>query len=289
MLTRFGYAYNKLRVGEDTSLMTTDWNNWNAGIHREVPGANDYNFIKIPSVLNTMYASPELIMETIAPWLQELLVQRQDKEDFLAALYPAVSGGADQVMFGDIVSTPDMIYKAYQWLRFVLAHKINLADVHTIVEFGGGYGSLALFIKRLIPGLTYYFIDTPTMGAIAYQYLQDSLPEIVNLVVPDGFTFVTGAMNIIPSQFIAQVPHDAGIFISQGALCETPDKMIDAVAEQSWFGASQGMLIIWQHEHLMSKLSEKFKVQSEPFGVWYGQNHIYFSTPVARAKRGAKQ
>jgi len=231
-----------------------------------------------------MYGSPELIMQFIAPQLEELLKGRADADLFRQALYPAPSGGADQVMFGDIVSSPDLVNKAYQVVRFLELSKLRLDSIKTVVEFGGGYGALALYIKRLLPEVSYFLIETPTVASVAYQYLQDSLPEIVHIATD---SYVEPSVNIVPTALMGTIIHKADVFISQGALCETPNNVIDTVAENEWFGAKHGMLILWEHEHLLGKLAETKRVVVEPLDPWKGQHFVSFYPQ--RAKRSARK
>lgn len=285
MISRFSLVYEKIKQFTDSSLITKDWEGWNNGIRSELPGANDYNYIKVPSILGTMYGSPEIIMYDVAPLLAELLQAMGNDEEVRRQLYPTGSGGADEVMFDDTLTTPDLVNKAYQWLRFVYKENIPVEKIKTIVEFGGGYGAQALLINRLLPGVTYIDIDTPTVCAVAYQYLSDSLLEPVH-VVTGLDDVVEGTVNLVPHGLMDAVP-SADIFISQGALCECPDTVIDAVAAREFFSAKNGMMILWEHPHLIERLFELFKYTIEPFAPWKGQHHVYFSR--RRRRKAAAQ
>ena len=285
MISRFSTVYDRIQQFTDSSLITKDWIGWNNGIRSELLTANDYNYIKVPSILGTMYGSPDIIMDSTAPELESLLSMMQLDERCRAVMYPTGSGGADQVMFGDTLTSPDIVSKMYQWLRFVLSQKIDMDSIKTIVEFGGGYGTQALVISRLLPGVTYINIDTPTVCAVAYQYLSDSLTEPVKVVTePEQITL--GTVNLVPHSLMSIVP-DCDVFISQGALCECPNQVIDLVSITNFFGAKNGMMIIWEHPYLMEKVASKYKYVSEPFLSWKGQNHIYFSAKSKRRKASA--
>jgi len=274
MLSRFNYAYRYVQPYEDDTLVTQEWQSWNKNILRELSSAADNCYINMPSIRNTMYGNPDIIMSAIAPELLSLLVKRSDMQDWITALYPTPSGGADQVEFGGAAASPDLIQRAYQWLRFVNTYDIKLNNVHSIVEVGGGYGAMALYLKRLIPDVTYYLIETPVMCAIAYQYLQDSLPEVV--CIEQGLA-TENAINIIPAKAAGSLGFSVNIFISQCALCEAPQKMIDLVDSRNWFGAKRGMLMLWQHDYIISKLSEKYNVVVEESMPWPDQHFVFFS------------
>jgi len=286
MLTRFNIAYEKLKIHDDQTLVSSDWQGWNRGILSELPGATDFNYIFVPSILNTMYGSPSVIVDLIVPKLRDMLMGREDADDILASIVPTASGGAGHIMFDDNVTSPDLLNKLYQWLRFTDACSIDDSNIRSIVEFGSGYGALALVLKRMLPGITYTIVETPVVGAVAYQYLQDSLRETVHISTE---SIVPTCVNIVPTSKM-DIIKNADVFISQGALCEAPDSVVDKVISTGWFGAKSGMLIIWEHAKILAGLKVNSKaVNIQPFDEWKGQNFVFFTQAAKTRSRKPKQ
>jgi putative sugar O-methyltransferase len=67
----------------------------------------------------------------------------------------------------------------YQHYYAVLIRQLlNSAQKPVVVELGGGFGGLAYFLLRDIPGLTYVNFDLPEALALASYYVLRSLPQI---------------------------------------------------------------------------------------------------------------
>lgn len=80
----------------------------------------------------------------------------------------------------------------------------------TIVEWGGGYGSLARLIRRLSPGdATYALVDAPILCAIAWRYLSDVLGEDAVAGVDEG-GLRPGRVNLVPAERASPPPTARG-------------------------------------------------------------------------------
>lgn len=63
---------------------------------------------------------------------------------------------------------------AYKLAQLVVTHKINLAEINTIFEFGGGYGSISRLCYRLGFKGTYVIFDLPEFSALQKYFLSSS-------------------------------------------------------------------------------------------------------------------
>ncbi len=111
----------------------------------------------------------------------------------------------------------------------------------SIVELGGGFGSLArIFMLLGDPKPTYTIIDLPEMLALQRYYLSLSLGA--SMVVPHvrpGEPIVSGKVNLVPVYGVEEVNPPAELFLSTFALSETPASLQRLVCEKKgYFGAA---------------------------------------------------
>lgn len=111
----------------------------------------------------------------------------------------------------------------------------------SIVELGGGFGSLArIFMVLSRPAPTYTIIDLPEMLALQYYYLSLSLgTHMVVRHVKAGEPMVPGKVNLVPVYGVEDANPPADLFISTFALSETPAVLQRLICEnKGYFGAS---------------------------------------------------
>jgi len=63
--------------------------------------------------------------------------------------------------FGD--NDPNLIHQAYHLKQWLDRTKQNLSEMTNIIEFGAGYGAMALILHRLDYRGYYYIIDLPEL------------------------------------------------------------------------------------------------------------------------------
>lgn len=67
----------------------------------------------------------------------------------------------------------NLIHQAYHILRWQEATGLNIADMQSIYEFGGGYGAMALVCNRLGFKGKYYIYDLPEFALLQQWYLEE--------------------------------------------------------------------------------------------------------------------
>lgn len=95
----------------------------------------------------------------------------------------------------------------------------------SIIEFGGGFGSLSRIFKILNDKLTTYtIIDLPEMLSLQYYYLSASLGEdaVAAHLSPEE-KVVPGRINLFPVYGIESLNISSDLFISTFAVSETPE------------------------------------------------------------------
>jgi glycosyltransferase involved in cell wall biosynthesis/radical SAM superfamily enzyme YgiQ (UPF0313 family)/Tfp pilus assembly protein PilF len=123
-----------------------------------------------------------------------------------------------------------------------------------IVEFGGGYGNLAMIFKHLHPQATIIVIDLPEMLALQYLFLRSSAVG-AEVVIHGGrnLSIQSGAINLIPVFYIDALKERADLFISTFGLSETPLAMQRKLGRMKFFSANNvyiaGQLAGASNEH----------------------------------------
>ena len=116
----------------------------------------------------------------------------------------------------------------------------NVWDANSVIEWGGGYGSMARIVRRMNPDITYIIVDLPELLALQYIYL-GSLEgtECVHIIQGHNDMISPGKINLVSSDLILsdQLQIDCRLFITTWALTECPKYMQEFVVNKKFFGA----------------------------------------------------
>lgn len=115
------------------------------------------------------------------------------------------------------------LYHLTMWME--LTNK-TWTDVHSVVEWGGGFGNMAKMIRRLNPTIEYTIVDLPIMNKVQDHYLRGVGEQNVCLV---------------PIDEVDQV-QDHQVFISTWALCESTMEAQNYVHNRGYFGAEHFLI-----------------------------------------------
>ena len=121
-----------------------------------------------------------------------------------------------------------------------IAERLALADLETIVEFGGGYGCLCRVFLELLPRApTYVIVDLPEMLALQYVFVKSS--SVGRSVVAHASAPVEiapGAVNLVPVSLAEDLRVEPDLFVSTFALTETPRRLQERVARGRFFDSA---------------------------------------------------
>lgn len=128
------------------------WEFWRHQLWRLAQVDDPQKFILWPCIYHTML---------VEHWQQPILYELSVVSDFIP-------------LFGNEFSLPEyhnLIHQAYHLYQWQQATSRRIADLSTIVEFGGGYGAMALLARRL--GFTgrYVIYDLPEFSLLQEWYL----------------------------------------------------------------------------------------------------------------------
>src|ERR1035437_403862 len=160
-----------------------------------------------------------------------------------------------------------------------------ISDMNNIIEWGGGYGRMAVLIERLKHGqlLTYVIVDTPLFSSIQWIYLSTVLgKEKINLLDNVDSKIVWGRINLVPLNFVDNLDIRADLFLSTWALSESSLFSIKYVIKKNLYSARH-VLIGYQDKSLVLPESEEVKEIADSFGCktenipFLPKNHYIFS------------
>lgn len=182
------------------------------------------------------------------PQQYELTYLRNTSEEMLNLIRPY----RESPVGGPVIDCPDlditvnslgMLY----YITRILEH-LDRSKLHTIVEFGGGFGNLCRVFLDLLPSpLTYIIIDIPEMLALQYVYLRGSSHQYqVTAHTSQPVMIQSGSVNLVPVQWAASLSMTSDLFISTFALSEATMVAQTMVIRSGFFGAD-AIYLVGQH------------------------------------------
>lgn len=161
----------------------------------------------------------------------------------------AMAVSPSYVLREDAVGGPYLYDRRYLTSSMLVQHAVHVcflssetglrpAELHRVVEWGGGYGSLARILFRFQPRLDYVILDTPVMLSLQWLFLSTVLgpdrvvlPGSADVGPHEGLVHLENASTFGPER------GPADLFVSTFALSESPRELIEGVAARRWFGA----------------------------------------------------
>lgn len=219
-----------------------DWTSWSATVYKSFVDGIPRRFLAYPVIAHTMvYGSSgnakacrdraSFVSEVFGKEIANLLL----RED-------AVGGP----MIDDLkwMTSANRAHHAGHLARYFQARNYDFTEIDSILEWGGGYGDMAVIVKRRNPDCTYLILDLNELLALQYVYLAAILGEAaVHLVTPD-LPPQSGKINLVPSMAVitGKMSLRCSGFLSTWALNESPADAQKFVADNNYFGASKILL-----------------------------------------------
>lgn len=148
-----------------------------------------------------------------------------------SSMWPLWKAALEETEFCEINKSWDLPFKsratvisnAFKLAQLVITHGLNMKNINTIFEFGGGYGSIARLCYRLGFEGTYIIFDLPEFSALQKYFLSSSgLPLNIKYTPTKG-----GKNTVILLSKIDQLQDQLrdltpDIFIATWSLSEAP-------------------------------------------------------------------
>lgn len=157
--------------------------------------------------------------------------------------------GPADVLRENAVGGPYLYDRRYPTSSMLVQHAVHVcslwkevgirpSDLHRVVEWGGGYGSMARILFRFQPRLSYVILDTPVMLALQWLFLSTVLgPDRVVLPGSTDGSWAEGRVHLQNSSSFGPVGEAPDLFLSTYALSESPKTLVEGVAARRFFGA----------------------------------------------------
>jgi hypothetical protein len=140
------------------------------------------------------------------------------------------------------LSSPLLVQHGYHLTRLLKATDFDLAKLHLVVEFGGGYGSFYRLLRNLGYRHRYLICDLPVMCALQRFYLRNVFPAEPGSQPPANVHWFPGDGYEALAQEAAE--HRPSLFMATWSLSETPPAVRSEVARH--LGGFSYILIAYQ-------------------------------------------
>ncbi|MGE2836239.1 hypothetical protein [Mycobacterium sp. SMC-4] len=215
-----------------------DWAARNAELERGLLPVPPPDFLRHPVIRFQMFVDEHLLPHELPYVLDHL-------DDVALLAEDAVGSPPTVPVPGTAVRTSsNTVHQLYHLLRYEKATGRCIRDVGTVVEWGGGFGSLMRLLHRRHGNHpTCVVLDTPVFAALQWLYLSAVLgPAEVVLHCRGPVRPVPGRVNIVPIGLVESLDVTADLFISNWALNESTAAAQRDVAARDWFGAQSLLL-----------------------------------------------
>jgi hypothetical protein len=247
-----------------------DWAARNAELERDLLPIPPRDFLRHPAIRYQMFVDERVLPHELPYVLSNVTDQSLLAEDPVGTP-PTVSVGD-----GGIRTSSNTVHQLYHLLRYEQATGRGVRDAATIVEWGGGFGSLMRLLVRMHGDApTCVLVDTPIFSAVQWLYLSAVLGEdrvILHDVGP--VRPHQGLINIVPIGLVGDTRVAADLFVSNWALNESTAAAQHEVLEQRWFGARSLLLAMHAGDPLTDVVLAR-GARAVPVGSWMpGQQYL---------------
>ena len=222
-----------MRDCTDARYVRSDWASRNAELERDLLPVPPPDFLRHPAIRFQMFVDERYLPHEL-PFVRSRLA-----DTALLAEDPVGSPPTVTVPGTATRTSSNTVHQLYHLLRYEQETGRSVRESATIVEWGGGFGSLMRLITRLHGGdPTCVVIDTPIFTALQWLYLSAVLGEDrVVLHTQRPVHPVEGLVNLVPIGLVADMAVHADLFISNWALNESMPAAQQDVVDRGWFDA----------------------------------------------------
>ena len=263
------YSSTSLEDANEKNSIGYDWGTWTGMIRKEFLHFLPINFLANPLIAFTMVhqrskgskntISKIKLLRTI---FDEETMNKLLKEDYIGK--PVISNL-------EYLTSSNRTHHAMHLGFYKRVTGEPFWNSKSIIEFGGGYGSMSRVIKKINSAITYTIIDLPELLAIQYIYLGSLFSEdFINIVNAENPKILKGNINLVASDFVidGNINLSAESFISTWAITECPEFLQKFILESNFFNAKNILLASFiDQNNFMSKNIDliSYKVVNIPF------------------------
>ncbi|HWC33078.1 MAG TPA: hypothetical protein VG709_08125 [Actinomycetota bacterium] len=258
---RFAALYERARRWDRPEFVTADWRARNRALERRLFPTPPARFLHADEIRYQMFVGDRCLAEQVA----FLRILGHDA----SVLAEDAAGDPPMLVEVDgVVTSANTVHHVHHLRRFEIATSVACAAVGTVLEWGGGYGSLAKLFRRIHGGApTYAIIDTPLFSCVQWLYLSSVFGDDHTHVLLDRRdTLLPGRFNLVPLALASSLEIEPQLFVSTWALNESAVDVQAMVVERRWFGAPHLLLGMHDGDPLIAKATRD-GARAEPVGA----------------------
>ncbi len=233
------HVYEKYDIKK---FITPLWEGFIEKISSKLTDHLTMGFLQDETLKYTMFFSPSIrkIPKIELKFIKTQITSQHNLRRILEEDYV----GLPQLSNLKYATSNNSIHHLYHILRFLNETNLDSNQIHTIIEWGGGYGNLAkIFIRLKNTSMTYIIIDLPFFTCLQWLYLSTVIGEDhVFLFQKPNDIVQEGKINLIPVCFIESVNIKADLFISTWGISESSKFAQDFVINTNFFKAPHILL-----------------------------------------------
>ncbi len=275
----FNEKYMQLKQHDISQLTTNCWQEYNEKFEKVFLPEPPFLFLRNSMILKTMFVSAG------GKWLESelLFLEKTFDRKILKKLLEEDFIGGPIIQNNKYQTSHNSIHQLYHLGRFLSSTKCDLAQITSVIDWGGGYGNLAKIFKRLKSNnLTYTIIDTPMFSCLQWLYLSSVFgAENVHFISNQTDSLRKGLINILPLCYLSNREISADLFLSTWAISESSTQSQNYVIRTNWFNAPH-LLIGYQQQNKkitdtgkIGELASTIGARKEPMKFLPGNYYLF--------------
>lgn len=265
----FARRLDAVRHCVEPCYVRPDWAARNAELEQSLLPTPPTDFLRHPAIRYQMFVGEQVLPHEL-PYVRARLDDETLLNEDPIGHPPTVSLG------GGIRTSSNTVHQLHHLLHYEEATGRRLRDAATIVEWGGGFGSLMRLAVRMHgDDPTCVVVDTPIFCAVQWLYLSAVLGAD-RVILHERAPVVPrpGLVNVVPVGLVGDMEVEADLFISNWALNESTQAAQDHVIGRHWFGAQSLMLAMHTGDPLTDVVLQS-GAQPVPLGAFMpGQQYL---------------
>jgi putative sugar O-methyltransferase len=264
---RDNYSYDKFLMNE--------WKENTNSIEQYFLNAFSVSFLRNQIIKKTMFAH----LPNEAKNKQKKLLSDFFNEDEIKTYLSENAIGRPILNDLEYISSGNTIHHLYHLAKFSKELGLNLKEINSYVELGGGYGNLAKITKKINPNVTFTIIDIPIFSYIQYTYLSAVLGKDQVVFFDDTKSIIPNKVNLIPldekliNEFI-QTKYYPEVFLSTWALSESNQSTQSLVRDNNYFNAKH-ILLAYQRANESFKFAQEVTNLNNNYSTRYSEETEY--------------
>ncbi|GAA2789752.1 hypothetical protein GCM10010533_29940 [Mycolicibacterium pallens] len=234
----FAEHFRRVQNCVDPRYVRPDWVARNLELERHLLPVPPVDFLRHPAIRYQMFVDERVVAHELP------FIRRRLPDDHLLAEDPIGDPPTTTLPDSGVRTSSNTVHQLFHLLRYEETTGRQLGDIGTVVEWGGGFGSLMRLLVRRHGGQpTCVIFDTPIFSAVQWLYLSAVLGEggvVLHSSAP--VEPVAGRINLVPIGLAMDTTVAADLFISNWALNESTSAAQHDVIARDWFGAHSLLL-----------------------------------------------